>query len=82
MLKQKNNNILKKIFIKKIFKFIKYFSIFYYNIYIWIYIIILIFIFINKNKYYKIIIYNKYKYLINFLFIILLLNKCQKSDLN
>ncbi|GAW84760.1 open reading frame 78 (apicoplast) [Plasmodium gonderi] len=82
MFKEKNNNILNKIFIKKIFKIIKYFYMYYNNIYIWIYIIILIFIFINNNKYFKVIIYKKYKYLLNFLFIILLLNKCQKSDLN
>ncbi|VVF13550.1 hypothetical protein HEP_API04000 (apicoplast) [Hepatocystis sp. ex Piliocolobus tephrosceles] len=80
---KKNNNILNKIFIKKIFRIIKYFNIFYYNLFVWIYIIILIFILINKNKKYNKIIINKYnKYLINFLFIILLLNKCQKSDLN
>nr|UTS56873.1 hypothetical protein [Plasmodium sp.] len=72
-----------KIFIKKIFRIIKYLNIFYYRLFIWIYIIILIFIFINKqyNKY-TFIIYNKYKYLLKFLFILLLLNKCQKSDLN
>nr|UTS56824.1 hypothetical protein [Plasmodium sp.] len=70
------------IFNRKIYRIIKYFNLFYYNIFLWIYIIILIFIIKNK-KYYKII-YYKYKYLINFLFIILLLNKniCQKSDLN
>nr|UTS56817.1 hypothetical protein [Plasmodium sp.] len=75
------NIILNKIFIKKIYRIIKYFNIYYYNMLNWIYIIILIFIFLINKKYYKII-YNKYKYLIKFLFIILLLNKCQKSDLN
>nr|UTS56838.1 hypothetical protein [Plasmodium sp.] len=71
--------ILNQIFKKKIIRIIKYFNIFYYNIYIWIYIIILVFILFKKKN---IVIYNKYKYLINFLFIILLLNKCQKSNLN
>ncbi|SCL92458.1 hypothetical protein PCHDS_000545700 [Plasmodium chabaudi adami] len=74
------NKNLNKIFNKKIIKIVKYFNLFFYNLFIWIHIIILIYILINK-KYFKII-YNVYKYLINFLFIILLLNKCQKSDLN
>ncbi|CRG98244.1 probable protein, unknown function (apicoplast) [Plasmodium gallinaceum] len=77
-----NNNLLNKILIKKIFRIIKHFNIFYYRLFIWIYIIILIFLLINKKNIYNKIIYNKYKYLINFLFIILLLNLCQKSDLN
>nr|UTS56845.1 hypothetical protein [Plasmodium sp. DRC-Itaito] len=70
---------INKFYIKKIFKIIKYFNIIYYRLFIWIYIIILLYILINKKS---TIIYNKYKYLLNFLFIILLLNKCQKSDLN
>nr|UTS56901.1 hypothetical protein [Plasmodium elongatum] len=75
------NKILVKFFIKKIFRIIKYFNLFYYRLFIWIYIIILIFIvIINKKKYS--IICKKYKYLFNFLFILLLLNICQKSDLN
>ncbi|CAD2107685.1 probable protein, unknown function (apicoplast) [Plasmodium vinckei lentum] len=74
------NKNLNRIFNKKIIKIIKYFNIFFYNLFIWVYIIILVYILINK-KYFKVI-YNVYKYLINFLFIILLLNKCQKSDLN
>nr|UTS56831.1 hypothetical protein [Plasmodium sp.] len=72
------NKFLNKILQKKILRFIKYFNIYYYNIFFWIYIIIFIFVLINfKCKYIK---YKKY--LLNFLFIILLLNKCQKSDLN
>nr|UTS56880.1 hypothetical protein [Plasmodium sp.] len=71
-----------KIFLKKIFRIIKYLNIFYYRLFIWIYIIILIFILLNKQNKYNFIIYNKYKYLLKFLFILLLLNKCQKSDLN
>nr|UTS56915.1 hypothetical protein [Haemoproteus lanii] len=83
MIKIKKNNILYKIFNKKIFRIIKYFNILYYRIFLWIYILILIFILINKKKHiYNKIIYLKYKYLIHFLFIILLLNICQKSELN
>ncbi|CAD2114624.1 hypothetical protein PVSEL_API_0100110 (apicoplast) [Plasmodium vinckei] len=69
------NKNLNKIFNKKIIKIIKYFNVFFYNLFIWIYIIILIYILINK-KYFKIIniyinnILYIYKYLINFLFII------------
>nr|UTS56866.1 hypothetical protein [Plasmodium chiricahuae] len=79
----KKNILLQKIFLKKIFKIIKNLNLIYYRFFIWIYIIILIFILINKKiKLYNTLIFNKYKYLLNFLFILLLLNKCQKSDLN
>nr|QUL61515.1 hypothetical protein [Haemoproteus columbae] len=76
--------LLNKLFFKKIFRIIKYLNIFYYRLFIWIYIIILINILIyTKKKFlYNKIINKKYKFLIYFLFIILLINQCQKSELN